>query len=104
MNFHLGKPILVMIVLAALSGVGVALRPGEKKAELTIWIFATQHDKMLRPLVDKFAKENHVTINLNLLNARAEILRLGQLFLADPQSREIPDLVELEIGLVGRFF
>jgi ABC-type glycerol-3-phosphate transport system substrate-binding protein len=104
MNFHLGKPILVMILIAAISSVAVALRPAQKKADLTIWVFAPSHEKTFRPLVEQFAREHHVTINLNLLNARAEILRLGQLFMRDLHDPETPDLVEMEIGLVGRFF
>jgi arabinosaccharide transport system substrate-binding protein len=104
MNFHLGKPILVMIVLSLLSGLVVLARPSEKKAELTLWVFAHSHHKTFVPLCEKFARDNNVTINLNLLNGRALVVRLGQLFMADLSDEEIPDLVEMEIGLVGRFF
>ena len=104
MNFHLGKPILVMLALALLSGLAVMARPNQKKAQLTVWVFAHSHHKTFIPLCKKFAEENDCTVNLNLLNARALIVRLGQLFMADPASEEIPDLVEMEIGLVGRFF
>jgi arabinosaccharide transport system substrate-binding protein len=104
MSFNLGKPILVMLVISLLSGVAVSLRPGQTKADLTIWVFADSHYKPFQSLVEKFSKENHVSVNLNLLSGRAEVVRLGQLFMSDPNSEQIPDLVEMEIGLVGRFF
>jgi arabinosaccharide transport system substrate-binding protein len=104
MNFHLGKPILVMLFIALVSGLVVSLRPGQKKADLTIWVFADSHYKTFQPLVKKFAERNHVTINLNILSGRAETLRLGQLFMSDPTSEEIPDVAEVEISLVARFF
>jgi arabinosaccharide transport system substrate-binding protein len=104
MSFHLGKPILAMLVLAAISGSVIALRPQPNKAQMTIWVFAQSHEQTYRPLVEKFAKENHVTIDLQLLNGRALIVRLGQLFLADLHSPEAPDMVEMEISTIGRFF
>lgn len=104
MSFHLGKPILVMMIVAVVSGVGVSLRSPQRKADLTLWVFADAHYKTFEPLVRKFEQANGVTVNLNLLSARAEVVRLGQLFMSDPTSDEIPDLVELEIGLVSRFF
>jgi arabinosaccharide transport system substrate-binding protein len=103
-NFHLGKPLLVMLMIALISGVFVALRPGQGKADLTIWVFADSHYKSFQPLVKKFSEEHHVKINLNILSARAETLRLGQLFMSDPNSDEIPDVAEIEVSLVARFF
>ena len=104
MNFHLGKPILVLLVLALLSGVVVAVRPAQRRADLTVWVFADSHYKSLRPLIPAFEKEHNVTVNLNLLNGRAMAVRLGQLFMADPSSDELPDLCEVEINMIGRFF
>ncbi|MEO6434584.1 MAG: extracellular solute-binding protein [Tepidisphaeraceae bacterium] len=104
MNFHLGKPILVMIVLSLLSGLMVLARPSAKKGQLTVWVFAHSHHRTYMPLCETFAREHNVTVNLELLNGRAMIVRLGQLFMADPTSEEIPDVLEMEISLVGRFF
>src|SRR5438552_17183223 len=100
MSFHLGKPILVLIAIGIIAGTAVALRPPQRKADLTLWIFAESHDHTYRKLVPEFERDNHVTVNLNLLNARAMTVRLGQLFMSDPHDPEIPDLVEMEIGLV----
>jgi arabinosaccharide transport system substrate-binding protein len=103
-NFHLGKPLLVMLIIALISGIAVSLRPGQKKAQLTVWVFADSHYKSFQPLVKNFAEKHNVTVNLNVLSARAEALRLGQLFMSDPTSDQIPDVAEIEIGLVARFF
>lgn len=104
MNFHLGKPILVLLVLALLSGVVVAFRPEQRKADLTVWVFADSHFKSFHPLIPAFEKKHNVKVNLNLLNGRAMSVRLGQLFMADPYSDELPDLCEVEINMIGRFF
>lgn len=104
MNFHLGKPILVLIAIAALSGVVVAFRPEQRKADLTVWVFADSHFKSFQPLIPAFEKKHGVKVNLNLLNGRAMSVRLGQLFMADPYSEELPDLCEVEINMIGRFF
>ena len=105
MNFHLGKPILVMLVIALVSGVVVALRPEQRKADLTLWVFADSHYKAYQPLIPQFEREHNVTVNLNIVNARALALRLTSLFMAgNERAEEIPDLAEVEISLIGRFF
>lgn len=104
MNFHLGKPILVMLIVACLSGLVVAVRPNQRKADLTVWVFADSHYKSFAPLIPKFEQKTGKTVNLNLLNMRSVNTRLGQLFMSDTASEEIPDLVEMEISMIGRFF
>jgi arabinosaccharide transport system substrate-binding protein len=104
-NFHLGKPILVMLVIALVAGAVVAFRPSQEKADLTVWVFADSHYKAYKPLIPAFEREHNVKVNLNLLNARALAVRLTSLFMAgEERSDETPDLVEMEIGLMGRFF
>ena len=103
-DFHLGKPLLVMLLIGLGSGIAVALRPGQPRADLTVWVFADSHYKCFQPLVKNFSERHGVRVNLNILSARAESLRLAQLFMSDPQSDQIPDVAEMEIGLVARFF
>ena len=103
MSFHLGKPILVMMIIALVAGAVVAVRPGQEKADLTVWVFADSHYKAYKPLIPQFEQQHHVKVNLNVLNARALGVRLTSLFMADKPSDETPDLVEMEIGLMGRF-
>jgi arabinosaccharide transport system substrate-binding protein len=125
--FHLGKPILVMLVIAVVTGAFVTVRPGQPRGDLTVWVFADSHYKCFVPLVKKFCAEHGIVadrdllqskawdfvyfagatplkVNLNVLSARAEALRLAQLFMSDPNSEQIPDVAEVEIGLVARFF
>jgi arabinosaccharide transport system substrate-binding protein len=105
MNFHLGKPIFVMLVIALLCGASVMVRPREQpKGELTVWVFADSHYKSFQPLVKTFGKQHNCKVSLNILSGRALAVRLSQLFMADPKSDQIPDVVEMEISLVGRFF
>jgi arabinosaccharide transport system substrate-binding protein len=103
MSFHLGKPILVMMIVALIAGAVVAVRPEQRKADLTVWVFADSHYKSYKPLIPEFERKHNVTVNLNLLNMRALAIRLTSLFMADKHSEEIPDLVEIEIGSIGRF-
>ena len=103
MNFHLGKPILVMLIIALIAGVVVAFRPSQEKADITVWVFADSHYKAYKPLIPEFEKKHNVRVNLNILNARALAVRLTSLFMSADATDEMPDLVEMEIGLMGRF-
>ncbi|MEA2711082.1 MAG: arabinooligosaccharide transport system substrate-binding protein [Phycisphaerales bacterium] len=104
MSFHLGKPILVMLIIALVAGAVVAVRPNERKADLTLWVFADSHYKAYKPLIPEFERKHNCTVNLNVLSARALAIRLTSLFMSGEKNEETPDLVEMEIGLIGRFF
>src|SRR5688572_15649183 len=92
-----------MLVIALVAGVVVTLRPSQEPADLNVWVFADSHYKAYKPLIPEFEKKHDVKVNLNILNARALGVRLTSLFMADEHSEETPDLVEVEIGLIGRF-
>jgi ABC-type glycerol-3-phosphate transport system substrate-binding protein len=111
MSFHLGRPIFVMTVLALLCGAGLALRSGEKKrADLLMWVFDEQHRRIFEgnassggaSLIDRFEKETGKTVGIELVSTRAEDIRLVSMFMSD--SRDVPDLVEIEIGSVVKYF
>src|SRR5437868_4431170 len=102
MQFHFGKPILVMIAVSLITGIGVAMRPSQRRAELTVWVFADSHYRIYQPLIPKFEKEHHLKVNLNLVAARAENLRLASLFMSGENNSELPDIAEVEIGSVGQ--
>ena len=104
MNFHLGKPILVMIVIALVAGGAALLQPGQEKADLTLWVFADSHRKSYQKPVAKFQQQNGMTVNVNLISGSAMDLRLNSMFMADPYSEELPDLAEIEISWVGKYF
>src|SRR5688572_28225816 len=104
MNFHLGKPILVMLIIALIAGAVVAVRPEQERADITVWVFADSHYKAYKPLIPEIERKHNVTVNLNILNGRALAVRLTSLFMAGDRIDETPDLVEMEISLMGRFF
>src|SRR5829696_7584773 len=104
MSFNLGKPILVMMIVSLISGVFILRRPREPKADLDLWVFADAHYKTFREILPEFEKRRGVKVNLNVLFGKSMTVRLSSLFMSDPGSDQIPDLVELEVGLVGRFF
>ena len=67
MSFHLGKPILVMIVLAGVCGGGLLLRSKtSKRGDLVLWVFAEAHAKTYggdgsssgASLLDEFQKKS----------------------------------------------
>jgi arabinosaccharide transport system substrate-binding protein len=104
MQFHLGKPILVMAAIALLSAIVIARRQDQGKADLDVWCFADAHYKSFRPLVDEYEREHGVKVNLNVVVTRAMNVRLASLFMTNPTSPDLPDLVEIEIGTIGRYF
>jgi arabinosaccharide transport system substrate-binding protein len=104
MSFHLGKPILVMLLAALLSAAVIARRDEQGKADLDIWVFADAHYKAFEPLVAQYEQEHGVDVNLNVVVTRAMNVRLASLFMTNPKSPDLPDLAELEISTIGRYF
>lgn len=104
MQFHLGKPILVMLVVSLVSAVVVARRSQQTGADLDLWVFADSHYKAFVPLVEEYQREHGIDINLNVVIIRAMNVRLASLFMTNPTSPDLPDLVEMEIGSIGRYF
>lgn len=110
MSFHLGRPILVMTILAVLCAAGLAIRSGERKRpDLLIWVFDEQHQKIFESgssaepgLLDQFQRSSGKSGGIELVGTRAEDIRLVSMFMSD--SRDVPDLVELEIGSVAKYF
>jgi arabinosaccharide transport system substrate-binding protein len=109
MPFHLGKPVLAMIAISVISGaLMLSLKP-TPKAEMTVWVFASSHADKYRTgfdgrasLVDQYEKLHGVKVDVNLIATRAEDIRLMSLFSSDGGG--VPDLAEVEIGSVGKFF
>ena len=102
MNFHLGKPILVMLVIALVAG-GGAFRPEQEKADLILWVFADSHYKSYQPLIPEFERKHNVKVNLNMSTA-APGIRLTSLFMADKEDHGDAGPGGGRDRLVGRFF
>jgi hypothetical protein len=103
MSFHLGKPLLVMLVVACICGGAIWVRPPQKRTDLTVWTFADSHYKTYGQLVESFERETGATVGLDLVQTRALRIRLTSSFMTD-QGSDLPDLVEVEIGMIGQFF
>lgn len=104
MRFPLGKPILLMLILAAITGAGITMRPKPAEADLVFWVFADGHARTYRSIIDQFERETGLRVDIQLLSGRAMPMRLQSLFMSAADGGPLPDLVELEISWVGRFF
>jgi arabinosaccharide transport system substrate-binding protein len=112
MSFYLGKPILVMSVLAVACGTGLALRSShQERPDLLVWVFAEIHQKTYAgdgtpstqpTLVEQFQKRTGKTVGVELVATRSEDVRLVSMFMSD--SKDVPDVVELEISSVAKYF
>lgn len=113
MSFQLGKPIGVMLVLALVGGLGIALRgggPERRKDDLVLWVSAPQHKETYtgappdgRPsLVEQFQRRTGKGVRVEYMATRSLDVRLLSLLMSG--SRDVPDVVEIEIGGVGKYF
>lgn len=109
MAFPLGRPVLSMLAIAALSGTLLLLRPPRQDVELKVWVFDESHAASYRQadggrpsLIEQFAQHRGQRVRVDLISSRALDVRLISLF--NSGSAKVPDLVEIEIGSVGKFF
>jgi ABC-type glycerol-3-phosphate transport system substrate-binding protein len=99
-----GRAVWMLGALALLSGAWAALRPADRPADLTVWVFAEANARKYRDtLIPEFERRTGRSVRVELINARALESRL-QSMLMSGNSGELPDVVELEIGAVARFF
>jgi arabinosaccharide transport system substrate-binding protein len=100
----LGKPILLMILAAFVSGGVIATRQPTRKKDLVLWTFTDLHAETYRSIIPEFERMTGKTVDIQLINGRALPARLEAMFMGDVRGGPLPDLVEIEIGWVGRFF
>src|SRR5690554_2472960 len=113
MAFHLGKPILVMLLMATVSGGWLLWRPAPPpRADLVVWVFAESHARTYRDrgedgspsLVERFEQRTGKRVDVQLISGRSQAVRLASIFMSQTTGDVVPDLVEVEIGQVGRYF
>ncbi len=114
MSFPFGKPIIAMILFATVGGAAILFRPSPPHADLTLWLFAEQHARMYRgdrqfdptgvPLIEQFKQQTGHSVNVNLIANQALDVRLISLFMSGNSGSETPDLAEIEITSVGKYF
>jgi arabinosaccharide transport system substrate-binding protein len=112
MSFHLGKPVLVMLVLAVVSGATLWLRPERPHADLTVWCFAESHVNSYigdgtvtgETPAHRFTRLSGKSVDFLLISSRAEDVRLLSMFNSHRVGEAVPDLAEIEISSIGKFF
>jgi arabinosaccharide transport system substrate-binding protein len=103
MEFHLGKPVLAMLVMALVSGVGLLFERREPPADLTLWVFADTHARTYRSIQQRFEQESGKSLAIEDVGDSINV-RLTSLFMAGRSGNALPDAAEIEIGSIGRFF
>ena len=111
MSFHLGKPVLVMLLIALVSGTMVASRSVEPRRDLVFWVFAVSHAEIYRSqspqipsLIEQFRRKYGQSVRVNLINGRALDTRLLSLMMSGATGDKVPDVVKLEINSIGKYF
>lgn len=104
MTFRLGPPLLVMAIVAVVSGGVVARRADAPRPGLVMWVFAESHAVAYRSLLPAFEARTGQRVAIELMTGRAEDARLQSMFLSGHAGDALPDVVEIEIGAVGKFF
>lgn len=104
---------MVLLLVAVASGTAVMLRPEPRRADLNVWTFSTSHARNFvgtdpagrdTSLVGQFEQRTGRSVNVSVLAHRGMEIRLMSMFGAGDSAGQRPDLVEIEIGSVGRFF
>ena len=104
MNFPLGKPILVMLAVAAATGTVIALRPAAPRADMRMWVFADAHARTYEQLRPSYERETDLRLAVEHVNTMALNMRLTSLFMSGSAGETPPDVVEIELGSLGRYF
>src|SRR5450432_5551 len=104
MSFPLGKPIFVMIIIALISGGFLATRHEQPKSDLVFWTFTQSHADTYRSIIAQFEKESGLKVDIQIVAPIAENVRLESMFMSGQHDRALPDVVEVEISNVARFF
>lgn len=112
MRFPAGPTILLIVLFAALGLAGRYLAQSNGPfSEEIVWTFDPSHlatytepSGQQAPLVDLHYQQTGKRVQVQLMPARALDARLLSLILSETSSADSPDLVEIEIGSVGKYF
>jgi arabinosaccharide transport system substrate-binding protein len=112
MSFHLGKPILILALLGGACGVTVLTRHSPPARDLTVWVFTDDEAQTIRQeppdgvgsLIDRFQSRTGLSVGVDLIAQRALDARLISLFMSGDTPAAAPDLVEIDLASVGKYF
>ena len=102
--FPLGKPVLVMALVAAVTGAAAVLRPPPKKHGLGFWVFADSHYDAYQGEVPALQRAAAMPVDLQLVQAFAMNRRLQAIFADGHTGPGTPDVVEIELSHIGKYF
>lgn len=102
---------LLILLFALIGAVGSwALRALDRPIDLCVWVFDPSHVlTYTQPsgdqpsLVESYRQQSGQSVEVKLIPARALDARLLSLTLSAAQGETVPDLVEIEIGSVGKY-
>ena len=95
MSFPFGRPILAMMICSLLAGGAMLFRPPAHNANLTLWVSADSHARMYRQVAGK-------SVRVDLIAPAALDVRLLSLFMFAQGTASSPDLVEVDLGSIGK--
>jgi hypothetical protein len=96
-------PVLAMLCLSVVSGLIVAVR-SNPTTDLRFWLYSEEHARAYREILPSFSKQTGKTVGLDLIPQQSLNTRMVSLFMSGRTEGELPDLVELEIADVGKYF
>jgi arabinosaccharide transport system substrate-binding protein len=97
-------PLLVMISLSVASGLIIEFRGAPLKSDLSLWLYSEAHARGYREILPGFTAQTGRTVGLGLIPQQSLNTRMVSLFMTGRTEGELPDLVELEIADIGKYF
>ena len=103
-NYPLGMAIIAMLLLCFIAGVNIYRRQTTPPDGLQFWVFAERHYEAYQREINGPISKNIGPVNLQLVQSSAMTRQL-QLDISNSFSgKDVPDVVEIDIGQVGVFF
>ncbi|MDX1681635.1 MAG: extracellular solute-binding protein [Phycisphaeraceae bacterium] len=103
MNYPFGKAAFLLLQVAIVTGglhLWFSLGRKAERPDLVMAIFAPNHEQAYRDVLGDFEEKHGVSVQLQLVSARALQSRLQSALLT---GAPVPDLVELQAGSMGTF-
>lgn len=102
------KPLMVMAILACVGLCGIWFQRPAPMPDMTLWLFATSHHGILcggdPSIVQQYQNATGKSLRVDTIVIRALDVRLLSMFLSRSTQLQMPDVVEIEIGSVGKYF
>jgi arabinosaccharide transport system substrate-binding protein len=100
----IGNPVLVLAMTAVVTGIWIASDRSAPSADLVVWTFSDVHGEIDRQLIPEFQKSTGLSVDIQAMAQQTEDVRLVSMFMSGAAGRDLPDLCEIEIGSIGKFF